>query len=233
MGNPASCINVSMPRERAATTVVTGRGGTNRSHIRALGALWSKMPEPEPDDAQAIIWLSQRDARGFDWAYARHAQSIFGFLARLTRCRAQAEDLFQHTFLRLAERGPRLRPDSDLRAWLFAVARNAFHSETRAHHVVLRADPQFLPAPNAASASPEAGVLLNDLERALDSLEQEDRELLLLVGVEGLSHAQLSSILGVDTVTVRKRVSRARGRLAQALDAEGRLMQTTHTTRAP
>ena len=188
---------------------------------------------PEPDDAQAITWLSQRDARGFDWAYARHAQSIFGFLVRLTRSRALAEDLFQHTFLRLAERGPRLRPGSDLRAWLFAVARNALHSEARARAVVLRAQPQLLPPPSTASPSPEAGLLLSDLERALYGLEQEDRELLLLVGVEGLNHAQLSSILGVDAVTVRKRVSRARARLAQALDAEGALMQTTHTTRGP
>src|SRR4051812_40280604 len=113
----------------------------------------------EPGDAQALAWLKQRDSRGFDWAYASYADGIFGFLVRLTRCRAQAEDLFQHTFLRLAERGPSLRPDSDLRAWLFSVARNAFHTEARARGVALRADRGLLSA-TPASASPESGLAL-------------------------------------------------------------------------
>lgn len=183
---------------------------------------------PESDEAQALAWLKQGDVRGFDWAYARYAGSVFGFLVRLARSRALAEDLFQHTFLRLAERGSSLRPDSDLRAWLFSVARNAFHSEVRARGA--RADTSLAPLPRAAEA-PEVGLALADLEHALAALEPEDRELLLLVGVEGLSHAQLAAVLGVDAVTVRKRVSRARSRLAQALDADSALLHTKQSTR--
>ncbi|MEO8903300.1 MAG: RNA polymerase sigma factor [Polyangiaceae bacterium] len=186
---------------------------------------------PESGDAQALVWLKQGDARGFDWAYACYAESIFGFLVRLARSRALAEDLFQHTFLRLAERGRSLRPDSDLRAWLFSVARNAFHSEVRARGVIARTDASLAPTPSASGPAPEAGLALADLERALASLEPEDRELLLLVGVEGLSYAQLTLVLDVDTVTVRKRVSRARGRLAQALDAGSGLLQTQPSIR--
>jgi RNA polymerase sigma-70 factor (ECF subfamily) len=186
----------------------------------------------ESGDAQALAWLKQRDSRGFDWAYARYADGIFGFLVRLTRSRALAEDLFQHTFLRLAERGPSLRLDSDLRAWLFSVARNACHSEARARGVALRAGEGLL-TPSTTAASPDSGLALSDLERALERLEHDDRELLLLIGVEGLDHAQLSTILGVDSVTVRKRVSRARERFAHALDAEGALMQTTQWNRSP
>jgi RNA polymerase sigma-70 factor (ECF subfamily) len=51
-------------------------------------------------------------------------------------------------------------------------------------------------------------------------LNHEDRELLLLVGVEGLSYAEAAVVLTVDQVTVRKRVSRARSRLSLALDGE-------------
>lgn len=201
----------------------------SRSHVRALQALSSGMPES--GDAQALAWLKQGDARGFDWAYARYAEGIFGFLVRLARSRALAEDLFQHTFLRLAERGRSLRSDSDLRAWLFSVARNAFHSEVRARGVIARADASLAPTPSASGPAPEAGLALADLERALASLEPEDRELLLLVGVEGLSYAQLTLVLDVDAVTVRKRVSRARGRLAQALDADSAVLQTKQSTR--
>ncbi len=208
---------------------MTGSDAENHSHVRQRSALCSRMPES--DDAQALAWLKQRDARGFAWAYAQYAASIFGFLVRLTRSRALAEDLFQHTFLRLAERGPGLRPDSDLRAWLFSVARNAFHSEARARGTASRADASRVHASSAAGAGPESGLALDDLERSLDGLEPEDRELLLLVGVEGLSHAQLSAVLSVDAVTVRKRVSRARGRLARALDLDGALLQAKHRIR--
>jgi len=213
---------------------VTSGSPKKTSHASAGGALYAGMAES--GEAQAIAWLKQRDARGFDRAYASYAESIFGFLVRLSRSRAYAEDLFQHTFLRLAERGPSLRLDSDLRAWLFTVARNAFHSDVRARNAAARADEHLAYEPRVSGAGPEIGLTLSDLERALDGLEEEDRELLLLVGVEGLNHAQLSAVLAVDEVAVRKRVSRARQRLTEALaalDAEGPLMQTKQSTRGP
>lgn len=179
----------------------------------------------EVRDRDAIALLRQRDPRGFDWAYERYAQRIYGFLVRLSRSRSLAQDLFQHTFLRLAEAGPRLRTDSDLRAWLFSVARNAFHSHVRARGVQARADTELIPGPSGVGAGPESGLALAELERALGGLNRDDRELLLLLGVEGLSYAEVAEVLSVDQVTVRKRVSRARARLAQALDGEAQLVQ--------
>ena len=143
---------------------------------------------------------------------------------RLSGARPVAEDLFQHTFMRLAEAGPRLRAGSDLRAWLFTVARNAFHSHARSRGVETRADIELMAAPCDSFVRPDLGLALHDLERALARLSSSDRELLLLLGVEGLSHAELAAVLGLDQVTVRKRVSRARVRLAEALDVDARVM---------
>jgi RNA polymerase sigma-70 factor (ECF subfamily) len=184
----------------------------------------------EVRDQEALTLLRKRDARGFDLAYARYASRIFGFLVRLSRSRPVAEDLFQHTFLKLAEVGPTLRADSDLRAWLFSVARNAFHSHARSRGVQARVELALLSGPGALSAGPDAGLALHALEQALSSLGREDRELLLLVAVEGLSHAEVASVLGVDQVTVRKRVSRARERLAQLLDAEARVVPESESS---
>ena len=142
---------------------------------------------------------------------------------RLSRSRPLAQDLFQHTFMRLAEVGPRLRTDSDLRAWLFSVARNAFHSQARSRAVQARATAELLPAAlQGTTASLDSGLVLDELERALARLPASDRELLLLFGVEGLSHADVARVLDLDQVTVRKRVSRARARLAEALDGDAR-----------
>ena len=181
------------------------------------------VPEmPEDRDRDALLLLRRRDPRGFDLAYQQYAERVFGFLVRLSRSRSIAEDLFQHTFLRLAEVGPSLRTDSDLRAWLFSVARNAFYSHVRARRVETqaRSQPEF--QPSQSGAGPESGLLLGEIDRALFSLNREDRELLLLVGVESMSYLEVADILGIDQVTARKRVSRARARFAQALDDEAR-----------
>jgi RNA polymerase sigma-70 factor (ECF subfamily) len=216
-----------MAKERSSgTNVTTGGREKSESHGRVLNVM-SGMREASDQDLVAL--LRQRDARGFDLAYARYAQRIFGFLVRLTRSRATAEDLFQHTFLRLAERGPGLDPDSDLRAWLFTVARNTFHSHARALATVVRAQ-RSLSASVVGTLS-ESGLVFGELELALASLTVEDRELLLLVGVEGLSQAEVSAMLGVDAVTLRKRLSRARARLADALDAADAIMPKSETER--
>jgi RNA polymerase sigma-70 factor (ECF subfamily) len=203
---------------------VTPDDEENPSHERGPRALSSNMPEARDQDALSL--LRQGDERGFDLAYERYAERIFGFLVRLSRSRALAEDLLQHTFLRLAEHGAKLRPDSDLRAWLFSVARNAFHSHARARSVAARLETSWLPEPGALGGGPESRLAAADLERALASLGRDDRELLLLVGVEDLSHAEAASVLGVDQATVRKRVSRARARLAEALDEGGSVGHT-------
>ena len=207
---------------------MTGNDEKNSGHDSSARALCPEMAEPR--DQEALTLLRKRDARGFDLAYAQYAQRVFGFLVRLSRSRSLAEDLFQHTFLKLAQVGPTLRADSDLRAWLFSVARNAFHSHVRARGVEARLDLALLPAPSALGAGPDAGLAVQELEQALARLGQEDRELLLLVAVEGLGHAEVAAVLALDQVTVRKRVSRARERLAQALDAQGRVMSESEST---
>ncbi|HYQ05173.1 MAG TPA: RNA polymerase sigma factor [Polyangiaceae bacterium] len=190
----------------------------DRSHDCDARALSLKMLETADQDALAL--LERGDPRGFDLAYARYGQRIFGFLVRLSGSRTAAEDLFQHTFMRLAESGPYLRADSDLRAWLFTVARNAFHSHARARRFEARVDVELLAMERTTSASADAGLAVAELERALVRLSESDRELLLLFAVEGLSYAEVAAVLALDQVTVRKRVSRARARLAEALDED-------------
>ena len=68
-------------------------------------------------------------------------------------------------------------------------------------------------------------LALSDLERALGRLQVDDRELLLLLAVEGLSYPEVAQVLQLEQVAVRKRVSRARARLAEVLDARERAIK--------
>ncbi len=73
-------------------------------------------------------------------------------------------------------------------------------------------------------------MALAELERALAGLGPGDRELLLLLGVEGLSYAELAQVLDLEQVTLRKRVSRARARLAEALDGDTRVVSKSEVS---
>ncbi len=172
---------------------------------------------PNPDQ-ETLTLLGRRDPRGFDQAYAKYGARLFSFLTRLVG-RAErhlAEDLLQQMFLRLAEFGPELRADSDLRAWLYTVARNAFLGQVRRHRLSTETSNLELLADYSPDA--EARLMLGDVEQALSRLRVEDRELLLLVGGEGLEPLAVAKVLGIEPPTLRKRLERARQRLLQELE---------------
>jgi len=166
-------------------------------------------------DADLVDRLQRCDRPAFRELYARYAQPTFAFLLRLARRREAAEDLQQETWLAVARHAARLAPDSDLGAWIFTVARNQFRSWRR------RA-----PEPTAdvavselavAAADPDAGDV--DIERALAALPEMHREILLLVGVEGLSTDRAAQVLAIRPDAARQRLARARAALAEALRA--------------
>src|SRR6476660_8910353 len=133
-------------------------------------------------DAALVDRLRRGDGGAFRELYTRFAQPSFGFLLRLCGRRDAAEDLHQEVWLSIARHAARLEPDTDLAAWIFTVARNRFVSSRR------RADPTA-PGPDGAAAEilgppPSDDPGCRDLERALASLPEIHREVLLLVGVE-------------------------------------------------
>ncbi|HEX2660215.1 MAG TPA: RNA polymerase sigma factor [Polyangia bacterium] len=176
------------------------------------------MVDAAGDDALegALIDRLRRGDRGaFRMLYARYAQATFRFLRRLCGQRDVAEDLHQETWLRVARHHRNLWPDSDVRAWIFAIARNTFASSRR------RATAGAPARDDAADRTTTADVdpTCVDLERALMRLPEAQREILLLIGVEGLEIARVAIILELREDAVRQRLSRARAALAAALDA--------------
>ncbi len=164
------------------------------------------------------------DAAAFERLYARHRAGLHAFLLRMTGERAVAEELLQETFLRLARSGPLLAPDTDFCAWLFTVARNLSRSHRRWRVLELGRLAELVFAPRAPPPSPLEALAASDAQRALEQalaqLPAGDRELLLLVGVEGLGPTQVASVLGLKPEAVRQRLSRARARLSALLGEE-------------
>jgi len=178
-----------------------------------------------PDDRMLVARLREGDAAALRAVYERFADRIFGFLLRLTGRRDVAEDLHQETWLSVSKHAGRLAEDTDLAAWLFTIARNKHRSWrrwaaldfTRFGTDLFASEP---PSP-AASAS-DARDDLAALEAALTSLPAAHREVLLLVGVEGLEGKQAADVLGIQPEAFRQRLSRARAALADKLERDER-----------
>jgi RNA polymerase sigma-70 factor (ECF subfamily) len=137
-----------------------------------------------------------------------------------------AEDLLEETWLRFVRHAPGLTPDTTLGPWLFTVARNLHLSYCRSRSIEtgLTSDWTTLAPPVATGPSPfdEAAATETErrLERALASLPVAYREVLLLIGVEGLQPAEAASICGVTPEALRQRLRRARVMLLQRMDTQ-------------
>jgi RNA polymerase sigma-70 factor, ECF subfamily len=167
-----------------------------------------------------VARLRHGDASAFDAVYDQYEKRLFSFLLRLSGRRDVAQDLAQETWLKLAKAGPRLRENTSLAALLFTIGRNAFISHRRwamldlTRIVTFGMEPE--PSPEIHHERAEAMALL---ERALASLPVASREVLLLVGVEGLDQEEVARILGISYDAVRQRLSRARRELAAKMEA--------------
>lgn len=138
----------------------------------------------------------------------------------LTGDPAWADDLVQDTAERALARAGAFREGTNLRAWLFTIARNLYIDQFRARREIAVEDET---APWRTMETPHRevdGLVLRDVQRALYHLPLEQREVLLLVGVEELSYHEAASVLGVPIGTIMSRLSRAREHLRLLLGGE-------------
>ncbi|MGU3362008.1 sigma-70 family RNA polymerase sigma factor [Methylobacterium sp. M6A4_1b] len=130
---------------------------------------------------------------------------------------AEADDMVQATLTRAWEHRSKFEDGTNLVAWLFTILRNTHLNQRKR----LRREVEDIDgvAAGALSLAPdqENRIALVELQAALDTLPEEQRETLLLVTVDGLRHEEAAAILGCQVGTVKSRVSRARDRLATAL----------------
>jgi RNA polymerase sigma-70 factor (ECF subfamily) len=122
----------------------------------------------------------------------------------------RADDLVQDTLERALAKFYLWRHGSDLRAWLFTIMHNVFINQLKARRELALDDAVLDGLQSAPQSDP---FELRDLDAALRQLPVEQREVLLLVGLEQLSYAEVSKALGIPVGTVMSRLSRGRDRL--------------------
>jgi len=172
------------------------------------------------DERRLVARLRAGEAGAVEELYRAYRKPIFGFLVRLAKDKHVAEDLFQNTWLKVSRSIERLREDTELKPWLFTVARNEFRSYRRWQLIDLSRIFLFHREREEPECDPrESGerIARGEIERGLHALDASDREVLLLVCVEGMPPQQAATVLGVSHAALRQRLGRARSRLKVVL----------------
>ena len=166
-------------------------------------------------------------------AYDQYKGDIFRFIFHLTGNRAEAEDLFQETWLRVVRHG-QLRPaGQDLKPWLLTIVLNLHRDALRRTRVrrmfLLRHHHREQPgsSPSGGYAPPsteparatEQAWLQRDINQALAGLPEKQRRVFLLSEFEGLRQTEIAGMMGIPVGTVKSLLYRAVKRLQRDLAA--------------
>ncbi len=141
----------------------------------------------------------------------------------LTRDATRADDLVQSCLVRALAKSHLWQPGTDLRAWLFTILHNQHVNDVRRAvregiNVPVEDVAPVLTVPSTQGAS----LQLRDLDRAMGRLPEEQRQVLLLVGLEGMRYEEVALVLDVPVGTVRSRLSRGRDMLRHLMDMKMR-----------
>jgi len=185
---------------------------------------------PAPDRPPEAAW--------FESEVIALVPSLYATARRLTQNETDAEDLVADTVARAWMGREQLRDRAALRGWLLRILTNRFLTERRRN----RAGPRFESLPEDESEAAEPGfslferlhqpfllwwgnpeqeyldrLLQEDLERAVDSLPELFRIVIVLVDLQGFSYQEVAELLELPVGTVRSRLARGRSRLQEAL----------------
>lgn len=193
-----------------------------------LPAVVERRPVPNEKRSPASLAMeryAEGDAHAFGEVYDALAPKLHGYLLRVSKNPAVAEDLIQQTFLRIHDARGRFTKGSDVEPWAFAIARRLFLDWQRRTKAIMlppgEVDMDALPG-----AEPDAHAMLHGqelserLRRALGGLAPQQREVFLLLREHGLTMAQAAEVLGTTVAAIKQRSFRAHERLRRVFDDE-------------
>src|SRR5918996_3687530 len=173
---------------------------------------------------------ARADADAFAAEVLGYLEPLYATALRLTRNRADAEDLVQDTFVKALRFTDRFERGTNLKAWLYTILHNTWRNRRRdASRDTVEVDSERVeqaatrPDGPIAFDTPERILMRStldaELQAALDELPDAFREAVWLRDVEEFSYAEIAAMLGIPIGTVMSRISRGRRSLFERLSA--------------
>jgi RNA polymerase sigma-70 factor (ECF subfamily) len=145
--------------------------------------------------------------------------ALRSFARGLCGTRDLADDMAQDAMLRGWAARASFTPGTNFRAWMFMILRNQFYTTIRKARRTTSLDPEVAERTLVAAPEQQHHIHLADVSKALQELAPEQREVLLLIGANGLSYEEAAEVIGCAIGTIKSRL--ARGRIALALRIDG------------
>jgi RNA polymerase sigma-70 factor (ECF subfamily) len=176
------------------------------------------------DESRLVERAQQGDARAFEGLFRAHQVRVHNLVRYIVGDPLQAEDVTQRAFVRAWEELPRLRDAGAFTSWLNRIAANLAKDEVRVRGG-RRADDQGAPSelegvPDETPAAPEALLTAEqaaEVHRAIGTLPEHQREVVLMHHLEGLPVQDVADRLGLALGTVLSRLARGREALRREL----------------
>ncbi|HEY3694178.1 sigma-70 family RNA polymerase sigma factor [Phenylobacterium sp.] len=140
-----------------------------------------------------------------------------GYAIALTRSSTEADDLVQEALTRAWRYRSGFTADTNLKAWLYKILRNCFHTETASRRSTMQDVDGRLAAQLSCSPEQEWFLQYSDILAAMTRLTPSCREALLLVVASDLTYDEAALVAGCAVGTMKSRVNRARRKLVELL----------------
>ena len=186
----------------------------------------------QTEDAQLVRLIREGDLAAFNAIVERYQSHVFNLSARILGNRTTAEDATQDTFISAYRAIGKFRGGS-LRAWLLRIASNQSYDILRAaKRRPAQSLDESLENPSfqvrSGDETPEQAAVRNELgdeiQRAIMTLPEDQRTVLVLIDVQGLSYDEAAQAAGTSIGTVKSRLSRARSRIRDHLKGRRELL---------
>ena len=180
---------------------------------------------PLTGDPELLSQAASGDAKAFEAFVVRHRGAVWRFARSLTRNAATAEDALQEAFLAAWKGAATFRGEGPALNWLLSITRNAVYRQHRGRAGEPEQIESLAELGEAAGwgADPDpldALVVKDEVDRTLARMMVEDREILLLREVEGLTNEECARLLGLGLPALKSRLHRARLRFVAHLRGE-------------
>ena len=174
-------------------------------------------------DAALVSAARRGDMRAFERLYRMHSGRVFGLCLRMTRRHDVAEDCTQLTFVRAWRNLAAFEGRSAFGTWLHRIAVNEVLTNARNHGTRSESDDEAVTEavddPRGGPGEIDAAEVM-DVERALATLPEGSRHVVVLQAVYGYSHEEVADMLGVAVGTCKAQLHRGRKLLRERLGLE-------------
>lgn len=165
------------------------------------------------EDHSLMLKVKEGEVEKLNLLYKRYSRRFFGFFYGMTKDGATSEDLVQNVFMRILKYKHTYSDSGDFEVWAFQMARNVHHDHYRknkryAFQEVMDPWEEQLKETKNREVEMEKSDELNYLQKALNNLSTDKRELIELVRFQKVKYAKAAEMLGVSESAIKVRVHR-------------------------